>query len=72
MLLYYFERAARIQLDIQATSATAGAMVLPSPAVCEKAALQFWEQQGDILINGEREWPALLRKLERDCPDYHH
>lgn len=72
MLLYYFERAARIQLDIQATAAASGESVLPGPDVSEKAARQFWEQQGDILINGEREWPALLRRLERECPDYRH
>ncbi len=70
MLLYYFERAARIQLDIQAAIATAGEPVVPDPATSEYAARQFWEQHGDILIAGEREWPALLRKLDRDTPDY--
>jgi ribulose-5-phosphate 4-epimerase/fuculose-1-phosphate aldolase len=67
MLLYYFERAARIQLDLQA----AGAALLTAPhAVCEKAARQFWENEGDILIAGEREWPAFLRQLEREGSDY--
>lgn len=71
MLLYYFERAARIQLSMQAAVAGgAGPMVVPSPEVCEKAARQFWEQQGDILIPGEREWPALIRKLDRTDPSY--
>jgi ribulose-5-phosphate 4-epimerase/fuculose-1-phosphate aldolase len=71
MLLYYFERAARIQLTMQAAVAGgAGPMVVPSPEVCEKAARQFWEQQGDILIPGEREWPALIRKLDRTDPSY--
>lgn len=66
MLLYYFERAARIQLDIQAAQAGSGApFLLPLPAVSEHAAQQFWGQQGDILIAGEREWPALMRKLCR-------
>jgi len=66
MLLYYFERAARIQLQMQAAAPSAGPMVVPPHAVCEHAARQFWEQQGDILIAGEREWPALMRRLVRD------
>jgi len=66
MLLYYFERAARIQLQMQAAAAGgAGPIVVPPREVCERAARQFWEQQGDILIAGEREWPALMRKLAR-------
>jgi ribulose-5-phosphate 4-epimerase/fuculose-1-phosphate aldolase len=66
MLLYYFERAARIQLQMQAAAAGgAGSIVVPPHEVCERAARQFWEQQGDILIAGEREWPALTRKLTR-------
>ncbi|MFL9924046.1 class II aldolase/adducin family protein [Herbaspirillum lusitanum] len=65
MLLYYFERAARIQLSLQAAVAGGGDIVVPPHDICEKAACQFWEQQGDILIPGEREWPALLRQLDR-------
>jgi len=69
MLLYYFERAARIQLQMQAAVAGgAGPIVVPPHAVCEHAARQFWEQHGDILIAGEREWPGLMRKLRRDTP----
>lgn len=68
MLLYYFERAARIQLQMQAAAPNAGPMVVPSHAVCEHAARQFWEQHGDILIAGEREWPALVRQLARNTP----
>lgn len=69
MLLYYAERAARIQLKAQ--SASGGRpLVLPPEEVCEKAARQFWEQQGDIRIPGEREWPALLRDLDRADPGY--
>ncbi len=68
MLLYYFERAARIQLQMQSAAASAGPMVVPPHEVCERAARQFWEQHGDILIAGEREWPALMRRLRRDTP----
>jgi ribulose-5-phosphate 4-epimerase/fuculose-1-phosphate aldolase len=70
MLLYYFERAARIQLTMQAAAASAGPLVIPPHDVCEKAARQFWELQGDILIPGEREWPALMRQLDRTDPTY--
>ena len=70
MLLYYFERAARIQLDLQAATASGTRLVIPPPEVCEKAARQFWENKGDILVAGEREWPAFLRQLDREEPDY--
>lgn len=71
MLLYYFERAARIQLDMQAAVAGgAGPLVAPPHEVCERAARQFWESKGDILIAGEREWPGLLRRLDRTDPSY--
>lgn len=70
MLLYYFERAARIQLAMQAAAASGAKLVLPPPEVCEKAARQFWEQQGDILVPGEREWPAFLRQLDRLDPGF--
>jgi len=71
MLLYYFERAARIQLDMQAAAAGgAGPLLIPPHEVNEKAARQFWEQKGDILVAGEREWPGLLRRLDRLDPSY--
>jgi ribulose-5-phosphate 4-epimerase/fuculose-1-phosphate aldolase len=70
MLLYYFERAARIQLQMQAAAAAGAKLVMPPHEVCEKAARQFWELQGDILVPGEREWPALMRQLDRDDPSY--
>ena len=70
MLLYYFERAARIQLQMQAAAAAGAALVMPPREVCEKAARQFWELQGDILVPGEREWPALMRQLDRSDPSF--
>lgn len=70
MLLYYFERAARIQLAMQASCAAGAKLVIPPHDVCERAARQFWEQHGDILIAGEREWPALMRQLDRADPSY--
>jgi len=44
--------------------------VIPPHEVNERAARQFWEQHGDILIAGEREWPALMRQLDREDPSY--
>jgi len=71
MLLYYFERAARIQLAMQAAAAGApGPLLIPPHDVCEKAARQFWQNEGDILIPGEREWPAFIRQLDRVDPSY--
>lgn len=70
MLLYYFERAARIQLQMQAAAAAGATLVMPPPEVCERAARQFWELRGDILVPGEREWPALMRQLDRTDPSY--
>jgi ribulose-5-phosphate 4-epimerase/fuculose-1-phosphate aldolase len=70
MLLYYFERAARIQLAMQAAAAAGAELVTPPHEVCEKAARQFWELRGDILVPGEREWPAFLRQLDRNDPTY--
>lgn len=70
MLLYYFERAARIQLAMQAACASGVQLVLPPHEVCEKAARQFWDLKGDILVPGEREWPALMRQLDRTDPSY--
>lgn len=70
MLLYYFERAARIQLAMQAACASGVKLEIPPREVCEKAARQFWDQEGDILVPGEREWPALMRQLDRLDPGY--
>ena len=58
MLLYYFERAARIQLQMQAAAVAGAKLVMPPHEVCQKAARQFWELQGDILVPGERECRA--------------
>jgi ribulose-5-phosphate 4-epimerase/fuculose-1-phosphate aldolase len=70
MLQYYFERAAKIQLSMQAAAAAGAELAVPPPEVCEHAARQFWDQHGDILIAGEREWPGLLRQLDRVDPSY--
>jgi ribulose-5-phosphate 4-epimerase/fuculose-1-phosphate aldolase len=65
ILMYYFEKAARVQLLVQGAAAAGGGMVLPDPGVTVKAARQFNRQEGDILAPGAREWPAFLRLLDR-------
>ena len=55
---------------MQAAAAAGAALTMPSPEVCEKAARQFWNLEGDILVPGEREWPAFLRQLDRSDPSY--
>lgn len=71
MLVYYFERAARIQLAAQAAAAARGeALHLPPPEVCEHTARQFTELQGDIRWPGSREWPGFVRLLDDLDPSY--
>jgi len=70
ILMYYFEKAARVQLLAQAATASGARLHLPPAAVSEHAARQFNQRQGDILAAGEREWPAFLRLLDRIDPTF--
>jgi ribulose-5-phosphate 4-epimerase/fuculose-1-phosphate aldolase len=70
ILMYYFEKAARVQLLAQAATASGARMHLPPAAVSDHAARQFNQRQGDILAAGEREWPAFLRLLDRIDPTF--
>ena len=67
ILMYYFEKAARVQLLAQAAGAR---LALPPDDVTEAAARQFNDHHGDILPAGTREWPAFLRLLDRLDPSY--
>jgi ribulose-5-phosphate 4-epimerase/fuculose-1-phosphate aldolase len=67
ILMYYFEKAARVQLMAQSAGAR---MALPKPEVSDKAARQFNDHHGDILAPGSREWPAFIRLLDRLDPSY--
>ncbi|WP_197457425.1 class II aldolase/adducin family protein [Crenobacter luteus] len=60
------DKACRMQLLAQASGAE---LIFPTPEVCE---LTFRQLTADPLPEGEREWPALLRRLDRLCPDYKH
>ena len=65
---YHFERSAEAQLKIQAAVASGAKMVVPSPDTCERQAAQF---AGNMpRLQGQREWPALLRMLDRLDPSY--
>ncbi|WP_431854879.1 class II aldolase/adducin family protein [Azospirillum sp.] len=63
-LMDMLDKACRMQLAAQATGAE---LVLPPPDVCEKT---FRQLTADPEPEGELEWPALLRHLDRVCPDY--
>lgn len=62
MRMYYLERACSIQLRVMATGRE---IELPSVAVCERTAEQL-----NRFPPGHYEWPAILRLVEAECPDY--
>jgi ribulose-5-phosphate 4-epimerase/fuculose-1-phosphate aldolase len=64
VLMFYLEKAARAQLQAMATGAP---LATPPEAVGDHTARQF---EGDSIPVGEREWPALLRRLDRKNPGY--
>src|SRR5438132_1453970 len=67
-LTYHFERSAEAQLKIQAAVAGGAKMVIPGPETCERQAAQF---AGNMpRLQGQREWPALLRLCDRLDPTY--
>lgn len=70
ILMYYFEKAARVQLLAQSGLGAGESLVLPPPEASALASRQFNEFAGDILPPGTREWPAFVRMLDRTQPDY--
>ncbi|MEM7405339.1 MAG: class II aldolase/adducin family protein [Pseudomonadota bacterium] len=62
--LYYLEMACKIQVDVL-TSGTE--YVTPAPAVVD--GLKEWGKPGDV-PKGQREWPTLLRMLDRADDSY--
>lgn len=64
-LIYYLERACRLQLQVMASGAKISP---PSPEVCEKTARAWDESSSDVATI--REWPALIRMLDRKDPSY--
>src|SRR5215467_1124614 len=66
---YHFERAAAAQLKIQAAAASGAKIVAPTADTCERQAVLF-EGANMMRLQGEREWPALLRLADRLDPGY--
>src|SRR5689334_21240138 len=64
VLMFYLEKATLVQL---LTMATGAPLALPPDAVGTLTARQF---EGDTLPAAQREWPALLRRLDREDPSY--
>jgi len=70
ILMYYFEKAARVQLLTQAAVGGGAHLALPETEITSKAASQFNDHHGDIRAAGSREWPAFIRLLDRIDPSY--
>ena len=66
MLMHHVERAARAQL--RAMAATAGRVLVASDEVAARTYAQ-WTGDGSER-DGDAEWPALLRKLDKIDPTY--
>ena len=62
MKMYYLERACCIQMQVLGSGRE---IELPSPEICERTA-----QQSQQFEHGKYEWPALLRLLDKQAPDY--
>jgi len=69
-LTYHFERSAEAQLKIQAAAAAGQKIVVPDPETCEQQAALFANSGNTPRLQGQREWPALLRLCDRLDPSY--
>jgi ribulose-5-phosphate 4-epimerase/fuculose-1-phosphate aldolase len=69
-LAYHFERASAAQLKLQAASAAGAKIVTPPPEVCAAASARLSGPDGAPRLTGQREWPAMLRLVERLYPDF--
>jgi len=67
-LTYHFERSAEAQLKIMAAVAAGAKMVVPSRDTCEHQAALF--AGNEPRLQGQREWPALLRLADKLDPSY--
>jgi ribulose-5-phosphate 4-epimerase/fuculose-1-phosphate aldolase len=67
-LTYHFERSAESQLKIMAAVAAGAKMVVPSRETCERQAALF--SGNEPRLQGQREWPALLRLADKLDPGY--
>ncbi len=62
MLMYYLERACKVQMQVLASGQEFN---IPPPEICEQAAKQYLN-----FPYGKYEWPALVRLVEKNSPDY--
>jgi ribulose-5-phosphate 4-epimerase/fuculose-1-phosphate aldolase len=69
-LTYHFERSAEAQLKIQAAAASGAKIVMPPAEVCEQQSQQFANSGNTPRLGGQREWPALLRLVEKLDPGF--
>ncbi|MGE0152497.1 MAG: class II aldolase/adducin family protein [Reyranellaceae bacterium] len=66
-LMYYLEQACRLQIEMMATG---GRLRLPPAEVMEHTAQQWEGGAANIGTVESREWPALLRLLDKDDPSW--
>ena len=66
-LLYYFDQACALQVEMLKTGAPLA--LLEGPRVDEWRRL-YWEDTSTVEMNGTREWRSILELLDRDEPDY--
>jgi ribulose-5-phosphate 4-epimerase/fuculose-1-phosphate aldolase len=64
-LTYHFERSAAAQLKIQAAAASGAKIVVPPAETCERQAALFDNSSNSGRLQGQHEWPALLRLADR-------
>ena len=64
MLMYYLDRACKVQLDLNAINKE---LIKPSDNLLEFAARQFDDPKYKL---GEHEWPALKRMLNKNNSIY--
>jgi ribulose-5-phosphate 4-epimerase/fuculose-1-phosphate aldolase len=69
-MTYHFERSAEAQLKIQAAAASGQKIVIPDAETCERQAALFANSGNTPRLQGQREWPALLRRCDRLDPSY--
>jgi ribulose-5-phosphate 4-epimerase/fuculose-1-phosphate aldolase len=63
-LMYYLDQSCRVQMEVMASG---GKMLAVDGQTAEKTARQFEREDSSY---GQREWPALLRILDKQDPSY--
>jgi len=66
--MYTFENTCRIQVDALAGQSSCADLTAVDPHILNGVATAMRVQTGGL--GGAFVWPSLLRKLERESPDY--